>query len=634
MQSTRPLMQPIQPALIRFENNTPVSEVYGDHYFMPGLGLAESEAVFIQASGLSERFARLAPGEFFVIGETGFGTGLNCLLATRCFQRHAPAGTRLHLVSAELHPLSRSDLVRALTSWPELADWAEALKAGYPPAAPGYHRLKLADNVELTLMLGDALDVWPGWQGQVDAWFLDGFAPARNPAMWQQPLFSAMARLSRAGASVATFSAAGQLRRGLAMAGFEVRRESGFAGKRHRTVAGRPGLWEPQRIITGHALVAGAGLAGATTARALAERGWQVTVLAPHGVADAGSGNLAGVLYATPSAHLTPQNRFYQSALIHAQNWLRRLHFPASFEQGRLNDVILRPPDQKAAEKLSLAHGSGAWPTAMLTRRNQLEYLLHGAGFLSPPHWCQHLLNHPAIDVRTDALKKFQSDFQSDRRLQARLSDGDSIEADLLVLCTAEASRQMPGLGWLPLKLIRGQVSYCRATEASGALQQAICHAGYFTPAIDGLHCVGATFDLKDARPAIKETDDQANLAQLRQHLPETWAALGGEQIEVVDRRAALRCQSTDFLPLAGRLPNPAENPHQYFPGVYLNIAHGSRGLTHTPLCASLIADQVSGLPLPADPQLAAALAPDRFILRRRRREPDWKPDPDRSETA
>jgi tRNA 5-methylaminomethyl-2-thiouridine biosynthesis bifunctional protein len=616
-------MQAITPARIEFIGATPVSRTYGDSYFMPGQGLAESEVVFIQASQLAERFASLAAGQFFVIGETGFGTGLNCLLAARCFQRHAPAGARLQLVSSELHPLTRKDLDQALEPWTELAPWAERLIAAYPPAAPGYHRLQLAGNVELTLMLGDALELWQGWQGQVDAWFLDGFAPASNPAMWQPSLLTALAERARPGASVATFTAAGHVRRSLADAGFEVQREPGFAGKRHRTVAYWPGSWQARRIHNGRALVAGAGLAGASTARALAERGWQVTVLAPQGPADAASGNLAGVLYATPSAHLTPQNRFYQSALIHAQGWLQRYGFPASDDQGRLNDVILRPPDQKAADKLAQAHDSGAWPAEMLARRDENEYLLQGAGYLSPPGWCRHLLNHPGIETRPVAL----GSFLSDDRLQAQLSNGNEIEPDLLVLCTAEASLNFPGLGWLPLKLIRGQVSYCRSTEASRRWDRAICHAGYFTPAIAGLHCVGATFDLKDPNPAIKEGDNQTNLDQLRQHLPMAWSALGGDQIERVDCRAALRCQSTDFLPLAGPLPDPTSIPHRLIPGAYLNIAHGSRGLTHTPLCASLVADLASGLSLPVDPALAGALAPERFILRHRRRDPDWRPD-------
>jgi tRNA 5-methylaminomethyl-2-thiouridine biosynthesis bifunctional protein len=616
-------MQPIIPARIRFEGSTPVSEHFDDSYFMHGQGLAESQAVFIEANDLAERFAALRSNDVFVIGETGFGSGLNLLLAARCFEQHAPQGARLQLVSAELHPLLPTDLARALGHWPELAPWAKPLQAGYPPPVPGYHRIPLSPGIDLTLMLGDAIELWQGWQGQVDAWFLDGFAPARNPGMWNDALYQAIGQRSRPGASLATFTAAGDVRRGLASAGFEVERVGGFAGKRHRIIARWPGRWNPAKVRSGRAIVAGAGLAGATTARALAERGWQVRLLAPCGLADAASGNLAGVLYSTPSAHLTAQNRFYQLALLHALMRLRQIGFPARTEQGRLNDVILQAEPGKAADKLGRALDSGAWPEAMLARLDTDRYRLIGAGYLSPPAWIADLLDHPSIRIEAAAL----SAFESGQGVRVRTLDERDLEAELLVLCMAEASAGLPGLGWLPLKRIRGQVSYCRATAASRRFDQAICHAGYFTPEVNGLHCVGATFDLHDPNPVLKEEDDQANFEQLKTGLPEVWAALGGEQIEIVDRRVALRCQSRDFLPLAGPLPDPSANPHRIQPGVWLNLAHGSRGLTHTPLCAELIADQVSGLPLPADPEITAALAPERFILRARRRDPDWYPD-------
>lgn len=619
-------MQAVKPARVRFEGHTPISQTYGDSYFMPDQGLAESEAVFIQAGRLPARFAALKPNQIYVIAETGFGTGLNCLLAARCFQRFAPAGARLALVSTELHPLTRSDLARALEAWPELEEWSDALKAGYPPAAPGCHRVKLADNAELTLMLGDAVEFWQTRQDRIDTWFLDGFAPASNPAMWQHTLYSAMARLSRPGTNVATFTAAGHVRRGLAEAGFDVRREPGFAAKRHRTVADWPGSWKPRTTRTGQALIVGAGLAGCSTARALAERGWQVSLIDPSGPASAASGNHAGVVYSTASPHLTAQNRFYQSSLIHALGWFKRLDFPTSPDQGSLNDVIFRPVSSRHASKLSAAIDSGAWPTDLLQQQDNGEFHLLGAGFISPPAWCRHLVNHPAIEYRPDRLLKFEPGETDGAPVRCVTEQQPLLETDLLVLCNAQAAAELPGLAWLPLKIIRGQVSHCRSNQASQGFDRAICHSGYFTPSINGLHCVGASFDLNDPRPVMKPEDDVYNLDQLRENLPEIWHALGGEAIELVGQRAALRCQSRDFLPLAGPLADPGQLPHRVHPGVMLNLAHGSRGITHSPLCASLLADLASGLPLPVDAELQAALAPERFILRQRRRHPDWQP--------
>ena len=611
---------PIRPARIDWQGDTPHSLDHQDSYFMPGRGAEESQTVFIDGNQLPQRFAELQPNELFTIGETGFGTGLNLLLAARCFLGNAPASARLDLYSAELHPLERSDLQRA---WPEPDALALTLLEAYPPPVAGHHLVELHPRIRLVLMLGDAGRCWNQCRAQVDAWFLDGFAPARNPDMWTPQLFAALAARSRAGASLSTFTAAGPVRRGLSEAGFEVDRIAGFGGKRHRLIGRWPGSYKPRLIRTGKALVAGAGLAGATTARALAERGWQVTVCDPAGIASGASGNLAGVVYSTASAHMTAQNRFYQLALLYALRRLHRLGFPASADDGRLNGVIQHAADERMARKLDQALAAETWPTELLEPLASGQVLLHGAGYLRPERWCQTLLDHPAIELRPAELR----DFRADDSLSVDLEQDGQHQiqtADALFLCLAEGIRALTGLDWLPLKLIRGQVSYVRATEASRQWQQAICHAGYLTPAMDELHCVGATYDLKRPSTEIDPADDQTNLGQLREQLPEHWQALGGEHIEIVNHRAAVRCQTPDFLPLAGPLADPGELPHRIVPDVYLNLAHGSRGITHTPLCADLVADLASDLnPFP-DTELIDALAPERFILRRRRREPDW----------
>ena len=616
---------PITPARLQWQDHTPVATDFDDPYFSRQDGRAESVYVFLDGNRLDRRFAALTDGDRFVIGETGFGTGLNMLLTARRFLELAPAGAGLELWSVEKHPLQREDLARALAHWPELGAPARALLDQYPPASPGYHRLQLADNITLTLMLGDAEALWRQCPARVDAWFLDGFAPARNPAMWQAGLFDQLAAHSRPGATLATFTAAGFVRRGLIEAGFAMQRRDGFGGKRHM-LAGHFGdaAWQPARSRRGHALVAGAGLAGATTARALAERGWRVTVLDPAGVAAGASGNRAGVVYSTPSAHLTEQNRFYQLSYVHALRWLQRHGFPGP-EQGRLNGVPQHFVDDKQADKIHAARDSGAWPETLLKPLGEQVMELVGGGYLSPPAWCRELLDHPAIERRVAGVSGFQPATDG-QPVRVGLSDHETLEADALILATAGAARDLAGLAWLPLKIIRGQVSYCRPTAASAAWQQAQCHGGYLTPPLDGVHCVGATFDLHHLDPTPRDSDDDANLAQLRQHLPRQWEELGGDAIEVVDRRVAMRCQSLDFLPLVGALPDATANPHTALPGLYLNLAHGSRGITGTPLCADLLADQLSRRAPPADRALIAALAPERFILRKRKKQPDWSP--------
>jgi len=607
-------MQPdfdaIVPAVIDWHGDTPFSSRFGDGYFSRDGGAAESRAVFIEGNHLTTRFCRLAPGGLFVIGETGFGTGLNMLLVAELFTRIAPSSARLSLVSAERHPLRPRDLARVLDARPELAPLSERLRTEYPPLTPGFHRLKLADNIDLTLMLGDAETMWRQSDAKVDAWFLDGFAPDRNPEMWQSGLFERLAGSSRPDATLATFTVAGAVRRALGAAGFEVRRLPGFGRKRQRLEGCLAGHAVGQRYRTGTAVVAGAGLAGATTSRALAERGWQVRVLDPAGIATGASGNRAGVVYTTPSGVATPQNRFYQASYLHAIGWLRRFG-AAEAGIGEFDGVVQHITGDRQRARLQHASDSGHWPESQLARLDEDSVLLRDGGFLQPSAWCRLLLDHPDISFETSAVTGVDA-----HGLPVTVK-GDSIEADAVVLCIAGAALGMDSLPALPLRLIRGQVTECRATRASRRWRRAHCHDGYLTPAIDGLHCVGASFNLHDSEPLARDSDDRANLDKLRGNLPRQWAELGGDRIEAVDRRVAFRCQATDYLPVAGLCPgahNRASVP------VLLNLAHGSRGIGGTPLIADRIADMLSAMPACIDRAMARALNPDRFEQRSHRR--------------
>src|SRR5699024_5262961 len=326
---------------------------------------------------------------------------------------------------------------------------------------PGFHRIQLNERVELTLMFGDALTLWSAGPQQVDAWFLDGFAPARNPGMWHQDLFDALALRSRPGATVATFTAAGHVRRGLAAAGFEVERHAGFAGKRHRLTARQPGRWRAQRKTSGQALVVGAGFAGCTTARALAQRGWSVKVIDPSLASLAGAtlSPLAAVLYTTASHHLNAQNRFHLGALLHAQRWLHRHGFPENEHQGRLDGLIQHLVEPRLADKTRKAMASGAWPPELLAPCGEDQVRIEGAGAIRPQAWCRFLLDHPSIATSAERVAAIDSGDNA----RVTLTSGGVLESDALVICTAGATTSFDGLGWLPLRTVRGQVTFCRA---------------------------------------------------------------------------------------------------------------------------------------------------------------------------
>lgn len=634
------------------ENGQPQSRQYGDVYFSRASGMDETAHVFLRPNALAERFAALGATERFVIGETGFGTGLNFLCAWALFERTASSTAQLHFVSVEKHPLTRDDLQRALTLWPELQPQARQLLDQYVAVNPGFQQFRFG-RVVLTLLVGDALDCLSGLDAQIDAWFLDGFAPAKNPEMWQPELFTQLARLSAPSATLATFTSSGAVRRGLQDSGFKVERIPGF-GKKWESLQGRF-LGTPQPAGTPwymrpafkpaqrKALVIGAGLAGCATAASLAARGWQVTVLERHSdIAQEASGNPQGVLYLKLSAHGTALSQLVVSGF----GYTRRLL--GSLQKGRDWDdcgVLQLGFDDK--ERTRQATLCDAFAPSLLRRveRTEAEQLAGvaldngglfypDAGWAHPPALCRSLLDHPAIEL----IRHRQAvDLRRvDGRWQAL--DGDELlaEAPVAVLAGAADVARFSQSAWLPLKRIRGQITGLPVTEQSTALRTVLCAQGYVAPPRDGLHTLGASFNFAEADPAPSEAEHRANLDMLKDISADLHQRLEAETrpIDELRGRVAFRCTSPDYLPIIGPLADPERFAEAYavlgkdarqvpdtacpwLDGLYVNTAHGSRGLITTPLSGELLAAWLDGEPLPLPRAIAEACHPNRFLLRK-----------------
>lgn len=233
-------MQLSNNAVIEWRDGQPYASTFDDVYFSSDNGLLETEYVFLQGNDLAERWKSLG-GKTFTIAETGFGTGLNFLCAARLWLSTAPKDATLHFISTEKYPLSLNDLSRALQLWPELKELSEPLLANYENIFNGEKTLSLYDNrVHLTLHIGDAkmclTTLVKSNASLIDAWFLDGFSPSKNPDMWQADLFKQMALLSNSDTSLATFTSASAVRRDLTKAGFVVSKRLGFGKKREMLV--------------------------------------------------------------------------------------------------------------------------------------------------------------------------------------------------------------------------------------------------------------------------------------------------------------------------------------------------------------------------------------------------------------
>ncbi|HEY0883694.1 MAG TPA: tRNA (5-methylaminomethyl-2-thiouridine)(34)-methyltransferase MnmD, partial [Ramlibacter sp.] len=281
----------IEPARLSFaEDGTPYSGEFGDVYHSRGGGLEQARFVFLGGNRLPERWH---DRDAFTIVETGFGLGLNFLATWAAWRDDERRCDRLHFVSVERHPFRRDDLATLHARWPELVPLAAELQAHWPVLTPGIHRLHLdGGRVILTLLLGDAPDLIPELQCRADAFYLDGFSPATNPDLWSAGLLHELSRLAAPGATLATWSVTGAVRRALGELGFRCERAAGFGGKRQMLRARFGDAGDAAAAASPrHALVIGAGLAGSSIANRLAERGWTVDVVdAAAGPAQGASG--------------------------------------------------------------------------------------------------------------------------------------------------------------------------------------------------------------------------------------------------------------------------------------------------------------------------------------------------------
>jgi tRNA 5-methylaminomethyl-2-thiouridine biosynthesis bifunctional protein len=654
-------MKPVLPhaQLDWDDQGRPYSRVFDDVYFSDQSGLDETRYVFIEQNRLAERFAALPQGGRLVIGETGFGTGLNFLCAWQVFEQHAAAGARLHFVSVEKYPLSPDDLQRALALWPELKVFADQLLEQYVAIHQGFQRLTLDHGrVTLTLLIGDALEQLPQLDARIDAWFLDGFAPAKNPDMWTAELFAELARLAAPGASISTFTSTGWVRRLLNAAGFKMKRTPGighkweilrgeFLGWPQETPA--PALDKPwfarPTPLTGErqALVIGAGLAGCASAASLAARGWQVTMLERHDdIAQEASGNPQGVLYLKLSAHGTALSQMIVSGFGYTRRLLEHL------QRGRDWDdcgVLQLAFNAKEAERQ--AQLAAAFPADLLHLLDQPEAqavagigLAQGGlfypegGWVHPPALCQWQAAHPQIQVLThhDALelRKVEGRWQAwdDERLLA--------DAPVVVLAGAAEIQRFPESAELPLKRIRGQITRLAQTPQSQALSTVVCAEGYVAPARLGEHTLGASFDFKSDDLTPTTAEHLGNLAMLKEISHDLVERLQADKLapESLQGRAAFRCTSPDYLPIVGPLADTQAFTQAYaalgkdarqvpdvecpwLDGLYINSGHGSRGLITAPLSAELLAAWLDNEPLPLPRSVAEACHPNRFALRR-----------------
>ena len=616
----------------------PVSPIYDDVFKSRAGAMGEASQVFVDGCRLTEAWA---PRKRFVVLELGFGLGVNFLATLAAWRAARQRPARLHFVSVEKHPLSAKELARAHEALALAGEDAARLVEAWPLALPGLHRIAFADGaVELTLAVGDARQLIPSLALAADAFYLDGFAPARNPEMWSPELLRGLARLARPGATLATYSAATTVRDALAGAGFQPEVLPGYGGKRERLSARYAPRWktfhapaEDPAWSERHAIVVGAGLAGSACCAALTERGWRVTLI-ERGAAPAAEGSSQPVV--ADHLHLSPDDNVLarltragllagdveteppQGKLVIAEDdahlerqraMVAALGFPAAFAQ------VLDAPAASQAAGIALSRG-GLWlPGCRVSRPRALcERWLAGAGDRLEVLWRSELSS-----IARQADGRWLALDAAHRPLAA---------APVVVLANAGDALRLAGMSGTALRRVRGQTTLLEAGVLPG-LRAALGGDAYACPMADGSTLVGATFD----DGADLSPDPHADLSNLRRLARVLGLDAAGLLARSRPGATGFRYAAHDRLPLIGPLPDEAQarahapalarNDRLAIPhacGLYGAFAFGSRGRLWARLGAAVLAAQIDGGPAPLEADLLRVVDPARFLRRQLRR--------------
>nr|HET7858610.1 FAD-dependent 5-carboxymethylaminomethyl-2-thiouridine(34) oxidoreductase MnmC [Caldimonas sp.] len=641
-------------------DGTPRSPAYDDIYHPRSGALAQARHVFLADGALAGRWRGR---DRFVVLETGFGLGNN-FLATWAAWRDDPARCRqLHFVSIEASPPTRAALA-AVARDPLLAPLAAELVRRWPPLTCNLHRIAFdGDAVELLLAFGSVSAWLPQLVAAVDAFFLDGFAPARNPAMWEPRVFKAMARLAAPDATVATWSAARAVRDGLASAGFAVERAAGSDGKRDITRARFAPRVPPRSIArraetrpiaiaasttsaAADAVVVGAGLAGSAVAAALARRGVRALVLERGAeVAAEASGNAVAIFHGIVHGDDGRHARFHRAAALTAADEVRfaiarhglrgsadgLLRLEARLDVAAMQAIVdaqKLPPEYVVALDADAASGIAGVRVAVPA------WHYPRGGWVDPRAlaraWLHGASGRAELRLRTAV--------GSLRRVAGRWlvagEDGATIaEAAAVVVCDGSGTALFGERAW-PVRRQRGQTTAIASRTLAALPRVPIAGNGHVVPPLDGLVWTGTSTAWNDDDVELRPAEQRRNLERLARLLD----LAGVPELDALAGRVAFRWTSADRLPIAGAVPAAIAAASiagcedlgggrpdrarlvERAPGLFVCAALGSRGVAAASLAAGIVAAQVAGAPLPAEADLVEAVDPARFAVRRFRR--------------
>ncbi len=659
--------------------------------------IATGDQPFIEGSKLRQRWQALDPqtNSSFVIADTHFAAGQNFLASAELWLQSAPASATLHFIALEAAPLCQSDFKHVLQEAAQTSELANPLIENYPLLSPGFHRLFFAEQrICLTLIFVDA-DTNPDEalaqlrpslhpsanaikQFSVDVWFIQNTA--------SEILCEHIKHLCNADSTLVSLKTDEATKKQLQNIGFNIESVPYRNGQQHflcghwhepdadiltstktqtasrqKRKARHPVPWHisaaPHHSQSRHVAIIGGGIAGCTTAAALAQRGWRVTLYERHNtLANEGSGNPQGIVYPKLSPQSSALSRINLAAIEFASRYYQR-YWQAPEQPTRLGQqcgVLVLPENEKERAAFYTIGDNFKGQSSFIQRlnKNEIENIsglsldadiglyYPQLGWINPPRVCRALVEHRLIHVEQANITALTYDSAKASWQLSSEDKEDFATADTIVLATSTSTGQFSQSKHLPIKAIRGQISIAPSKNNSAntpQLKTVLCGAGYIAPAAEGLHTFGASYNLNNSSLEIRLEDHQHNIELLEQSAAGLPTALQIPCAEQLSGRAALRCTTLDYLPIVGPAPHYAAflkdyadlrrdastdipTPGQYWPGLYIHCGLGSRGLSYAPFGAELLASQINGEPSPLEQKLITALNPARFIIRAMKR--------------
>ena len=581
------------------KNNTLFSEEFDDLYSSAKGAVAECNHVFIKGNNLNERFENLGENSKFYIGEIGFGIGINFLTTCKSWLDHTKQNQVLEFYSFDKYLFRLSDFKTLNVSCPDLKEYISELERNYPRNIQGAQKISLfGGRIILNLIIGeiDNTQEYIKLMDKVDAWYLDGFSPSKNPDLWSIKLFKCIHKSCHENTTFSTYTSSGLVKNNLTESGFNHSRAMGFSDKRHM-LKGTVDTQQKKNTSNTKVAVIGSGIAGCVLSYTLAKKGIEVDLYEKSdSICSGASSHELLVTYPRLSAHDTAFGSFTLHSYIFATNFYKQLKTDTWKKTGVIilnHDAATEKRQSSLLEKRADGEIYRYIDPDEASEISGIDIKLNGliyedAGYILPEEMCKFLIESPKINIFTSSHIK---SIKKNREVFNLNIGKKKFEYHNVCVCAGSETANIVDIDGISIK--RGQVTHIESLDNISRIKLPICAKGYISPRVNNIHLVGSSYsDSEDTD--LSEEEHSYNLNNLKLVID--------EEMNVITGQTGHRAVSKDHMPVVGMKD-----------GIYINTCHGSRASVTAPISAEIIASMIVEEAPPLMGRELESLSPERF---------------------